>query len=232
MADLFGVRVARTRLVEFDQIPVLTHEPIAQAEWKLRVKRLIDIVAVLCVLPVVLLLMGIVAVVIKIDSSGPIFFVQDRVGLKKRIFGMIKFRSMINGAHRMQAQVEHLNEAAGPIFKVVNDPRITRVGWWLRRSSLDELPQILHVLTGQMSLVGPRPMATRDVDRFDEGIQRRRFSVKPGLTCLWQISGRSQLPFSEWLRLDLYYIEHWSLRLDLKILWKTIPAVLKGEGAV
>lgn len=232
MADLFGVRVARTRLVEFGQIPVLTHEPIVQAEWKLGVKRLIDIGAVICALPVVLPIMGIVALAIKLDSPGPIFFAQDRVGLNKRIFRMIKFRSMVNGADRMQTQVEHLNEAAGPIFKVANDPRITRLGWWLRRSSLDELPQIFHVLIGQMTLVGPRPMSTRDVDRFDEGIQRRRFSVKPGLTCLWQISGRSQLPFSEWLRLDLYYIEHWSLRLDLKILWKTIPAVLKGEGAV
>jgi exopolysaccharide biosynthesis polyprenyl glycosylphosphotransferase len=232
MADLFGVRVARTRLVEFDQIPVLTHEPIVQAEWKLTVKRLIDVVVVLCALPMVLPIMGLVAIAIKLDSAGPIFFVQDRVGQNKRIFRMLKFRSMVNGAERLQANVEHLNEAVGPIFKVANDPRVTRVGWWLRRSSLDELPQIFHVLLGHMSLVGPRPMSTRDVEKFDEGAQRRRFSVKPGLTCLWQISGRSRLPFSEWLRLDLYYIEHWSLRLDLKILWRTIPAVLRGEGAV
>ena len=232
MADLFEVRVQRTQLVELGQIPMLTHETIVQNEWKLMVKRVIDIVAVLSVLPLLFPVMGIVALAIKLDSSGPIFFLQERVGLKKRRFRMLKFRSMVHGADRMQAQVEHLNEAQGPIFKVANDPRITRVGWWLRRSSLDELPQIFHVLTGQMSLVGPRPMSTRDVDRFDEGIQRRRFSVKPGLTCLWQISGRSQLPFTEWLRLDLQYIEHWSLRLDFKILWKTIPAVLKGEGAV
>jgi exopolysaccharide biosynthesis polyprenyl glycosylphosphotransferase len=232
MADLFGVRVARTRLVEFGQIPVLTHEPIVQAEWKLTVKRLIDITVVVCALPVVLPLMGLVAIAIKLDSKGPVFFAHDRVGQNKRLFRMLKFRSMVNGADRMQGEVEHLNEAVGPIFKVANDPRITRVGWWLRRSSLDELPQIFHVLLGQMSLVGPRPMSTRDVEKFDEGAQRRRFSVKPGLTCLWQISGRSRLPFSEWLRLDLYYIEHWSLRLDLKILWRTIPAVLRGEGAV
>ena len=232
MADLFEVRVQRTQLVEFGQIPMLTHEIVVQAEWKLMMKRAIDIGAVLSALPFLLPVMGIVALAIKLDSSGPIFFLQERVGLKKRRFKMLKFRSMVHGADRMQAEVEHLNEAQGPIFKVANDPRITRVGWWLRRSSLDELPQIFHVLTGQMSLVGPRPMSTRDVDRFDEGIQRRRFSVKPGLTCLWQVSGRSQLPFTEWLRLDLQYIEHWSLRLDFKILWKTIPAVLKGEGAV
>lgn len=232
MADLFGVRVARTRLVEFGQIPLLTHEPIVQAEWKLSVKRVIDIVVVLCALPIVLPIMAMVAIAIKLDSEGPIFFVQDRVGQNKRIFRMLKFRSMVNGAERLQGDMEHLNEAVGPIFKVANDPRITRVGWWLRRSSLDELPQIFHVLLGQMSLVGPRPMSIRDVEKFDEGAQRRRFSVKPGLTCLWQISGRSRLPFSEWLRLDLYYIDHWSLRLDFKILWRTIPAVLRGEGAV
>lgn len=232
MADLFEVHVRRTQLVECGTIPMLTHEPVMQAEWKLIIKRVIDILAILCVLPVVLPIMGLVAIAIKLDSPGPIFFVHERVGLKKRRFKMLKFRSMVHGADRMQAQVEHLNEAQGPIFKVANDPRITRVGWWLRRSSLDELPQIFHVLTGRMSLVGPRPMSTRDVDRFDDGIQRRRFSVKPGLTCLWQISGRSQLPFSEWLRLDLHYIDNWSLRLDFRILWKTLPAVLKGEGAV
>jgi exopolysaccharide biosynthesis polyprenyl glycosylphosphotransferase len=232
MTDLFEVRVRRTQLVEFGQIPILTHETVVQAAWKLMVKRTIDIVAVVGALPLVLPIMGILALAIKLDSSGPVFFLQERVGLKKRRFKMLKFRSMVQGADKLQAQVEHLNEAQGPIFKVANDPRITRVGRWLRRSSLDELPQIFHVLTGQMSLVGPRPMSMRDVNLFDEGIQRRRFSVKPGLTCLWQVLGRSQLPFTEWLRLDLQYIEHWSLRLDLKILWKTIPAVLKGKGAV
>jgi len=139
---------------------------------------------------------------------------------------------MVDGADQLQAKFEHLNEAVGPIFKIARDPRITRVGRILRRSSLDELPQIFHVLRGTMSLVGPRPMSLRDVDRFDQGIQRKRFSVKPGLTCLWQISGRSQLPFSRWLELDLVYIKHWSLGLDLRILVKTIPAVLSGRGAV
>ena len=159
------------------------------------------------------------------------FFVQERVGLNKRRFRMLKFRTMVANAEHLQAAVEHLNEAHGPIFKIANDPRITRLGRLLRRTSLDELPQLFHVLTGEMSLVGPRPMSLRDVDLFDRGIQRKRFSVKPGLTCLWQISGRSDLPFSKWLELDLHYIEHWSLGLDLMILLKTIPAVLSGKGA-
>jgi lipopolysaccharide/colanic/teichoic acid biosynthesis glycosyltransferase len=128
-------------------------------------------------------------------------------------------------------ELEHLNEAEGPIFKIANDPRVTRVGRFLRKTSIDELPQIFNVIRGEMSLVGPRPMSVRDVDLFDKGIQRKRFSVKPGLTCLWQVSGRSQLPFSKWLELDLYYIENWSLGLDFRILLKTIPVVLKGTGA-
>lgn len=231
MADVFDVHAARTRLVALGPIPLLTLEPVAQGEGQLFVKRLMDLafaaLMVLLLLPVV----GFIALAIKLDSPGPIFFAQERVGLHKRRFRMLKFRTMVAGADRLQAQIEHLNEAKGPIFKIANDPRITRVGRVLRRSSLDELPQILHVLTGKMSLVGPRPMSLRDVDLFDQGIQRKRFSVKPGLTCLWQVSGRSGLPFSKWLELDLDYIEHWSLGLDFKILFRTIPAVLSGKGA-
>jgi exopolysaccharide biosynthesis polyprenyl glycosylphosphotransferase len=231
MADVFDVDVARMRLVELGAIPLLTLEPVAHDEWKLIVKRLMDLSLALLSLPVVLPLIAIVSVVVRLDSHGPVFFVQDRVGLHKRRFRMLKFRTMTAGAERLQAQVEHLNEAKGPIFKIAKDPRLTRVGQFLRRSSLDELPQILHVVTGDMSLVGPRPMSVRDVDLFDHGLQRKRFSVKPGLTCLWQVSGRSELPFSRWLELDLQYIEHWSLGLDVKILFKTIPAVLSRQGA-
>jgi exopolysaccharide biosynthesis polyprenyl glycosylphosphotransferase len=231
MADVFDLRVARTRLVELGNIPLLTLEPVAQEEWKLLVKRLMDFALAFLMVPLLLPLVGLIALAIKLDSRGPVFFAQERVGLRKRRFQMLKFRTMVAGADQLQAQVEHLNEAHGPIFKIANDPRITRVGRVLRRTSLDELPQILHVLTGEMSLVGPRPLSLRDVDLFDQGIQRKRFSVKPGLTCVWQISGRSNLPFSKWLELDLDYIEHWSLSLDLKILFKTIPAVLSGRGA-
>ena len=171
-------------------------------------------------------------VLIKLDSEGPVFFVQQRVGLRKRLFPMFKFRSMVVDAEAKLKEIEHLNEADGPIFKIAKDPRVTRIGGFMRKTSLDELPQLINVLMGHMALVGPRPMSVRDVELFERGIQRRRFSVRPGLTCLWQISGRSNLPFEKWLELDLAYIDNWSLGLDFKILFKTIPVILKGDGAV
>jgi exopolysaccharide biosynthesis polyprenyl glycosylphosphotransferase len=232
MADVFNTHVARMQLVQYSHIPLLTFEPVAPEEWALVLKRLIDVALAALMLPVLLPIMGLVALAVKLDSRGPVLFVQTRVGLNKRRFRMLKFRTMQDGAERMLAKIEHLNEARGPIFKIAHDPRITRIGRVLRKTSLDELPQIFNVLKGEMSLVGPRPMSLRDVDLFDRGIQRKRFSMKPGITCLWQVSGRSQLPFSKWLELDLTYIEKWSLGLDLKILFKTIPAVLKGSGAV
>lgn len=232
MADLFDLKVSRMKLVELDGVPLLTLEPVAQDEVKLLVKRAFDLAITVLALPLWLPLMAVVAVAIKLDSAGPVFFVQERVGLRKRSFMMCKFRSMVDGSDLKQKELEHLNEAQGPIFKIAHDPRVTRVGRILRQTSLDELPQLFNVIKGHMSLVGPRPMSLRDVDLFSEGIQRKRFSVNPGLTCLWQISGRSNLPFSKWLELDLAYIENWTLALDLKILVKTIPAVLKGGGAV
>lgn len=231
MADLFDGNVARLSLDQFGAIPLLTFESVAREEWKLFVKRALDLTVALIATPVLLPVMGIIALAIKQDSRGPVFFIQDRVGLHKRRFRMLKFRTMTDGSERLQAELESLNEAEGPIFKIFNDPRVTRVGRFLRRTSLDELPQIFNVIRGEMSLVGPRPMALRDVNLFDRGIQRKRFSVKPGITCVWQISGRSNLPFSKWLELDLWYIEHWSLGLDLQILLKTIPAVLRRDGA-
>jgi lipopolysaccharide/colanic/teichoic acid biosynthesis glycosyltransferase len=171
------------------------------------------------------------ALAIKLDSPGPVFYVQKRVGLNKRVFSMLKFRSMYVDADERLAEIEHLNEAEGPIFKIAEDPRVTRVGRIIRRTSIDELPQLFNVVLGHMNLIGPRPMSLRDVDRFSRGIQRRRFSVRPGLACLREVSGRSDLSFEEWLRLDLEYIDQWSLWLDLKILLRIVPAVLKGDGA-
>lgn len=232
MADVFDLQVSRLRLVDLGGIPLLTFEPVAQDEKMLIVKRVMDLVVTLTFMPVVLLLMGLVAIAIKLDSPGPVLFVQERVGLRKRLFRMYKFRSMRRDAEQKLKEIEHLNEAEGPIFKIANDPRITRVGKFIRRTSLDELPQLFNVIRGHMSLVGPRPMSMRDVDLFDKGVQRKRFSVRPGLTCLWQVSGRSSLPFTKWLELDLEYIDNWSLGLDFRILLKTIPTVLRGSGAV
>jgi len=171
-----------------------------------------------------------VAIAIKLDSRGPILFAQERVGLGGRRFRLYKFRTMIEGADRLQAEFEALNEAHGPVFKIRNDPRVTRVGRWLRQLSLDELPQLVNVLTGDMSLVGPRPLPLRDVQRIDKRAHKRRFSVKPGITCLWQVNGREP-EFENWLKTDMEYIDNWSLGLDVKILLKTIPAVLSGRGA-
>ncbi len=232
MADVFDVQVARVKLDQLGVVPLLTLEPVSQEEWKVLVKRILDLVIVLPFVPILIPLFAVIAIVIKCDSRGPVFFIQKRVGQNKRSFSMFKFRTMRDGAERELAQLMHLNEAKGPIFKISNDPRLTKVGRFLRRTSLDELPQLINVIRGQMSLVGPRPMSVRDVDLFDKGIQRKRFSVKPGLTCLWQVSGRSQLPFTKWLELDLTYIAHWSLTLDFKILFKTIPAVVRGTGAL
>jgi exopolysaccharide biosynthesis polyprenyl glycosylphosphotransferase len=232
MADVFDLQVSRMSLVNLDEIPLLTFEPVAQDERKLIVKRIFDLTVTLAAMPVLLPILLLVAVAVRLDSPGPILFKQPRVGLRKRVFPMYKFRSMYRDAEQRLKDIEHLNEAQGPIFKIANDPRVTRVGRFIRRTSLDELPQLFNVIRGHMSLVGPRPMSLRDVGLFDQSIQRRRFSVRPGLTCLWQISGRSNLPFEKWLALDLAYIDNWSLGLDLKILLKTVPIILRGTGAV
>jgi len=172
-----------------------------------------------------------IGLAIKLTSNGPVFFVQQRFGLGKRKFGMIKFRTMIVDAEAKQAELEHLNENSGPTFKIKSDPRVTSIGSFLRRSSLDELPQLINVLKGDMSLVGPRPLPSRDVDRFSEAWLMRRFSVKPGMTGLWQVSGRSNMDFDNSIKLDLRYIDKWSLGLDIKILLCTFSAVARGRGA-
>jgi len=173
----------------------------------------------------------VVAILIKSTSKGPVLFKQERYGLGKRIFRIYKFRTMVENAEAAQAALEHLNQNSGPVFKIFKDPRITRLGAFLRKTSIDELPQLINVLKGEMSLVGPRPLNLRDVGRFSEAWLMRRFSVKPGLTCLWQISGRSNVSFDRWIALDLEYIDHWSLQLDLRILAMTLPIVIKGTGA-
>jgi len=171
-----------------------------------------------------------IALAIKLESPGPVFFRQRRIGLNGREFWMWKFRSMCHDAEARRAELERHNEMDGPVFKMSQDPRVTRVGRLLRRTSLDEFPQFWNVLRGRMSVVGPRPPLPEEVRRYKRW-QRRRLSVKPGLTCLWQVRGRNQLDFAEWMALDLHYIDTWSLWGDLKIVLMTIPAILMGRGA-
>ena len=176
-------------------------------------------------------LLALIAALIRVTSPGPIFFVQERVGINKRRFEMYKFRSMSPDAEARLAEIEEFNELDGPVFKMRHDPRLTPIGKWLRRTSLDELPQLINVLKGDMSLVGPRPLPLRDYRGFYQDSHRRRLSIRPGLTGLWQVRGRSSLPFERWMELDMKDIDEWSLSLDLRILLETIPAVLKGSGA-
>ncbi len=194
-------------------------------------KRALDLVVAGAGLVLFAPLFAVIAVAITLDSPGPVFFVQRRVGLNKRSFPLLKFRTMAVDAAARLAELEHLNEASGPVFKMRDDPRVTRVGRFLRAHSLDELPQLLNILCGHMSVVGPRPLPLRDVARFEHDWHARRFSVRPGLTCSWVLSGRSDLAFDTWVRLDLDYIDNWSLKNDLFILCRTIPVVLTRTGA-
>lgn len=198
--------------------------------WRLVVKRCVDFTTALLFMPFMLVIYAIVGLMIKLDSRGPVLFAQTRIGKDGVPFTLFKFRSMSADADRIRDDLESLNESSGPTFKIKFDPRITRVGAFLRRTSIDELPQLINVLKGDMSLVGPRPPLPREVEKYTEH-QRGRLAVVPGLTCLWQIMGRSSLSFDQWVELDLEYINNQSLLLDIKIILLTIPAVLKGSGA-
>jgi len=193
-------------------------------------KKSLDIALSFLILVVLFPLLAIVAILIRLDSKGPIIFGQKRTGKDGKEFTLYKFRSMIHGAEELKESLRYLDETTGPVFKIRHDPRITKVGRFLRRSSVDELPQLFNVLKGDMSLVGPRPLPTGEAEQYTP-YQRRRLSVKPGITCLWQISGRSEISFYEWIELDIYYIEHRSFLFDLKILIRTIPVVVTGKGA-
>jgi exopolysaccharide biosynthesis polyprenyl glycosylphosphotransferase len=225
------LQVARSYVDELEGVPVMTVQSGPADSWQLLMKRVIDIAGSAALLMALAPLFAVVALLIKFDSPGPILFAQERVGYNKRRFKVLKFRTMIAEAEKQQNVLEHLNEVEGPVFKIKKDPRITRVGALLRRFSIDELPQLVNVLKGDMSLVGPRPLPVRDVERIDVSSHKRRFSIKPGITCLWQVNGRSNIGFDDWVRLDLEYIDKWSLALDVIILLKTVPAVLKGPGA-
>jgi exopolysaccharide biosynthesis polyprenyl glycosylphosphotransferase len=229
--QMSNLHVARSYVDELQGVPVVTIQSGPPDSWQLAAKRLIDIVVSTGLLLALTPLLATVILLIRLDSPGPIFFAQERVGFNKRRFRILKFRTMVHGSDQQQQMLEELNEAEGPVFKIKNDPRVTRVGRFLRRFSIDELPQLFNVLKGDMSLVGPRPLPIRDVKRIDVQWHKRRFSIKPGITCLWQVNGRSNIGFDEWVRLDLDYIDRWSLGLDMKILMKTIPVVFRGSGA-
>lgn len=217
-------------LVNFHGIPLLAYSPVSHAPELLSIKRALDVllavIGIILTAPIMLLC----AIAIKLSSPGPIIFRQRRSGLNGREFQMLKFRTMFTDAEERQRELEELNEVTGPVFKIENDPRVTPVGRFLRRWSLDEFPQLFNVLRGDMSLVGPRPPLPSEVAKYDRW-QRRRLSMRPGLTCLWQIKGRHRIGFEEWMKLDLFYIDHWSLKLDFLILFRTVSAVLSGSGA-
>jgi len=229
-AFVFRSSLSGARIEQRGSTPVLAHH-MAPDDYRLLIKRLIDVSAASALIIMLAPLLLLIAAAIKLSGPGPILFRQERYGYMKRRFTMLKFRTMVENAERLQSDLEPRNEATGPAFKIRDDPRVTIIGRLLRRASLDELPQLWHVLRGQMSLVGPRPMSLRDVSRFHDPWLMRRFSVPPGLTCLWQVGGRSALPFEKWIALDLHYIDNWSLGLDFVILLRTVPAVLSGRGA-
>ncbi len=228
--DMFQLRLNQVHIDTINGIPLIGVRETTIRGWNRALKRGLDVVLSALALTLAAPIMALVALAIRLDSPGPIFYRQTRVGLNGRLFTVLKFRSMYVGAEKEVRALQASNEASGPLFKIKNDPRRTRVGSFIRRTSLDELPQFFNVLKGDMSLVGPRPPIPTEVERYDEW-HKRRLEVSPGITGLWQVSGRSELTFDEMVMLDLYYAENWSLALDLKIMLRTIPTVLLGTGA-
>jgi exopolysaccharide biosynthesis polyprenyl glycosylphosphotransferase len=235
LSDLFNLKNTRPVADDFEGATMITQATGITEGWPTVIKRGLDVLLSFVLLIGVAPLLLLAAILIRLTSPGPVFFVQKRIGLNKRVFRIYKFRTMDAHAEQKLHEIEHLNELSGtPVFKIKNDPRLTPIGKFLRKTSIDELPQFFNVLAGDMSLVGPRPLQMRDYElltEIGEDWQRCRFSVRPGITCLWQVNGRSSLPFHQWMELDLQYVTNWSLWLDLKILARTIPAVLRGSGA-
>jgi exopolysaccharide biosynthesis polyprenyl glycosylphosphotransferase len=230
LSDFFSLSLARPMFEEGEDFPALRLTLVTE-DYRTVIKRLFDVCAAAAGLVLLSPVLVACALFVKLSDGGPIFFSQQRYGYNRRVFRMYKFRTMVVNAESLQASLEAQNEAQGPVFKIRRDPRITPVGRVLRKTSLDELPQLFNVLKGDMSFVGPRPLPLRDVALFSEARLMRRFSVRPGLTCVWQVNGRSDTNFDAWVDMDLAYIDNWSLSLDARILLKTVPAVLSGAGA-
>ncbi len=232
LADFVRTAIARPSFDVMGNRPMLVFRTTPEVSWALMIKGLVDRVGACVGLLLLSPIIAVAAIGIKLTSPGPVVFRQQRGGKNGRPFTMYKLRSMRTDAAMLQAELAVHNQMSGPVFKIDNDPRITPWGKFLRRTSIDEFPQLLNVLKGEMSLVGPRPLPVYEVEKFENTAQRRRLSMKPGLTCLWQIKGRNKITnFEDWVKLDLEYIDHWSLWLDLKILFSTVPIVLFGFGA-
>ena len=229
--NFFNPLIARYSLGDLDGIPLLAFSTTPRKLGQLLIKQIFDTIVSFLLLVLLFPLFLIVAPAIKISSPGPVFFKQRRCGLNGREFTFYKFRSMVADAEKIKTQLEKFNEADGLVFKIKNDPRVTPLGKFIRKTSIDELPQLFNVLKGDMSLVGPRPPLPSEVKKYERQ-QQRRLSMKPGISCTWQTSGRSKVNFDTWIKMDLEYIDNWSLGLDFRILLKTIPAVLFGKGAM
>jgi exopolysaccharide biosynthesis polyprenyl glycosylphosphotransferase len=229
-ADFFPAKVTNLSMEFLENVPVITFSSAPDHAASLLMKRVLDMIVSAALLVVLIPVLIVVGILVKLTSKGSIIYRQVRCGLYGRKFVLYKIRSMREGAEDVLWEIKHLNEMEGPVFKMRNDPRITPLGRFLRKSSIDEWPQFWNVLKGDMSLVGPRAPLPEEVKEYTRW-QRRRLSVKPGITCLWQVSGRNEIDFHEWMKLDLHYIDNWSLLLDLKILLRTFPVVLFGRGA-
>ncbi|NNE74900.1 MAG: sugar transferase [Acidimicrobiales bacterium] len=230
-STLCDIASDRLTIRPLGRFPMVYIEPVRRHGWRAVAKRLFDVVAASCALLVSMPILALAMLAVRLDSRGPIFFLQERVGRDGKLFKVIKFRSMVSNAEDLLDNVLHLNEASGPVFKIKEDPRITRVGRFLRKTSIDELPQLINVLKGEMSMVGPRPALASEVDAWEPSLFNR-LRVQPGITGMWQVNGRSDSEEGDYGQLDLYYVDNWTLYTDLSILVRTIPAVLLQRGAM
>jgi len=230
-SQLFGKTSTRTHLNHFDETPFLTFDNTPSDQFAIRVKNTLSVLTAFFILVIWSPILLLIALAIKLTSKGPVFFRQKRVGLRGRTFYMYKFRTMVENAEELKEKLLQLNEADGPVFKIKNDPRITKIGKFLRKTGLDELPQFINVLIGDMSLVGPRPPVPEEVKQYERW-QLRRLSIKPGITCTWQIKpNRNDISFEDWMKMDLQYIDNWSNKLDFVLFFKTIKTMIKGTGS-
>lgn len=228
-SEFLSVVSMRSQFSYFNQLPFLTFMNTPSNYMALVIKSLMGYIISFVILIMISPVMLAIAVAIKLDDGGPIFFRQQRIGLYGRRFPCLKFRTMVTNAEELKARLMAHNEQEGPVFKIKKDPRVTRVGSFLRKTSLDELPQFINVLRGEMSVVGPRPPVPSEVKQYERW-QRRRLSMKPGITCIWQVSGRNNIPFDQWMKMDMQYIDTWSLKLDFMLFIKTIKVMITGDG--